>query len=516
MSHPFVERVRIGLARPGIWPYAVVFFLAVLICSPYFSAYHAMDDEAVCTLGAQRILRGEIPYRDWDTRHFPGSYFLSAGWFCIAGSGLLGTRSLMLVLAGTLACLQFVLAEKVLGRPRAWLASALWLFAGVTEFPVLGYHWFATAAYLAGVLAVIRWAQEPGRRRAVWVGCWGAITVWFLQSEGLGLLLAWICLSLRRPKDFFTAFLAAVGCSFALWSPVILTAGLGPVYTGSIESMGRHASFNRSPFQASRVWEPTLYIWQNAFHGQWLWLTHSLSFLGVWYCKYIGYFPVLGLAVIGEWFQRQKGPSPLRVLLISQVCLTLACWNRQDMLYMNYLAPGFYIVLMALLERWLLVRFFIAGLFAVQCAFGIADAGSFVYPLQTLSGTYELDDLGQARALQEVYREAIRLTPPGSVTFAYPYASAFYPLSGTRNATRYPVLVPVLYSREEMQTALDQLDSAKPHFIYHYVLGMEVLKDYPTVDPARFKSEMDWFDDQIASRYSLEKQIGAVQILRHK
>lgn len=74
---------------------------------PYLSIYQGMEDEAVTVLGADRLLQGEWPYLDWDTRHTPGSYFLCAGWFLVVGTSMFSVRMLMVFVAALLGLLQY-------------------------------------------------------------------------------------------------------------------------------------------------------------------------------------------------------------------------------------------------------------------------------------------------------------------------------------------------------------------------------------------------------------------------
>src|SRR6185312_9484979 len=51
-----------------------------------FRHYSAVDpDEGIVLQGAERILRGEVPYRDFFSFYTPGSFYLVAGLFKIFG-----------------------------------------------------------------------------------------------------------------------------------------------------------------------------------------------------------------------------------------------------------------------------------------------------------------------------------------------------------------------------------------------------------------------------------------------
>jgi len=51
-------------------------------------------DEGLVLVGADRVLRGEMPYRDFWTLYGPGSYYLLAGLFKLFGEFALVERGL--------------------------------------------------------------------------------------------------------------------------------------------------------------------------------------------------------------------------------------------------------------------------------------------------------------------------------------------------------------------------------------------------------------------------------------
>src|SRR5882672_5839434 len=75
-------------------PIALVLFLLSFLYLCLFRRYTTMEpDEGIILQGAQRILRGEVLYRDFFSFFTPGSYYFVALLSRIFGSSMLVARS---------------------------------------------------------------------------------------------------------------------------------------------------------------------------------------------------------------------------------------------------------------------------------------------------------------------------------------------------------------------------------------------------------------------------------------
>jgi len=479
-----------------IW--LLVGLLGFLCNLPFWLQAGGLDDEGVTSLGAVRILQGEVPYRDFDTRHSPGSYYTAALGLAALGPTVTGVRVLMLLNTALLGLALYAVARELLPERWALVPWALFCWGGLTQWPILSYHWMATLAWLAGVWAVLR-----GRWSLA--GALVGLAGWYLQTEGVALGLGALALAGRQAPRVLGW---AVASSLVLWLPVLVTAGPALIWHDSVAAMGTHVPFNRSPYSLRHLAEPAAAMLAQWSQGTLVWKANSLAYLGVWTCKYGLYFPVLAW---GCWAGLRQG-GKLRALVWLQVVLTVALANRMDMLYQNYLTPVWYVLLLCV-ARHRAVAVGLLLLFGVQYGFLCADAQTYAYPIQTPAGRLWSNSPGQAQGLNQLYGVAGQLTPPGTRTFAYPYAAAFYFLSQTRNATRYPVLVPLLYPREAAERATREREGVP--VIYRFGLATEVVaSDYPTVSAADFGAELKAFDALLLEGYELQGTAGPAEIWR--
>lgn len=473
--------------------------LLSLLCNlPFWLQAGGLDDEGVTSLGAVRVLQGEVPYRDFDTRHSPGSYYTAALGLAVLGPTVTGVRVLMLLNTALLGLALYGVARELLPGRWALVPWALFCWGGLTQWPILSYHWMATLAWLLGAWALLRgrWALA---------GALVGLAGWYLQTEGVALGLGALLLARRQALRVVGG---AVASSLLLWLPVLVTAGPGLIWQDSVAAMATHVPFNRSPYSLRHIVEPGEQLLAQWPSGTLLWKLNSLSYLGVWACKYGLYFPVLAWAC---WVGLRKG-GKLRELALLQVILTVALANRLDLLYQNYLTPLWYVLLVAV-ARDRRVAVPLVLLFGLQYGFLCADARNYRYPIQTPAGRLWSNDPARAEGLNQLYGVAHQITPPGTRTFAYPYAASFYFLSQTGNATRYPVLVPLLYPRSAAERAAREREGCS--VVYRFALAVDsVANDYPTVSPGRFGEELRAFDQLLLQGYTLHGTAGPAQIWR--
>ncbi len=146
-------------------------------------------NEGITLAGAERILQGQVPYRDFFTFVTPGSPYLMALWFKLFGSSFVVARSVMLVYAGLFAAITYRLALRMGSRSAALFAAAL-LTLGCIPFDLMALHnWDSTLFALLAIYCAQSLLEEPSYTFSFCLGCSTALTCLTEQSKGAGLLL---------------------------------------------------------------------------------------------------------------------------------------------------------------------------------------------------------------------------------------------------------------------------------------------------------------------------------------
>jgi hypothetical protein len=141
--------------------FAVALFVQFVAVRRTLGAY----DESLSLYGADRVLHGEIPYRDFWTMYGPSQFYLLALFFKLFGvSALVGRFYDALIRAG-IACACFALVSRLASRRYAALAFAavlLWLTCiddAAYNFPVFP----ALLLSLISCLCFSRYLDDPSR-----------------------------------------------------------------------------------------------------------------------------------------------------------------------------------------------------------------------------------------------------------------------------------------------------------------------------------------------------------------
>jgi hypothetical protein len=494
------------------WIAALLFALNFLATLPLWTPYFGMEDEAVTVLGAQRLLGGEWPYYHWDTRHTPGSYLLSALYFAVVGSDRLAARSLMGLLAAATGVLVYLIARRVVSARLALFPWVLWCCGGLTAFPILSYHWWATFWTLLSLYWALRWRSQPSA--APWLGLSSAAALWTLQSDGLASALMALLIWLRyRPPGLLKVVLFGLIGSLLLWLPFLPVAG--HVWRQNVTDLAQHLPYNRRPYS----WEPWLGLGRLAWSQPGLDLQRWALISNFWLQTqtYGLYYLTIGVSL--AVFEKLRRP-PLAALAWCALGWALASGNRQTVAYLSFSCPALFLCqagLVSLLPRPMLWACLWAGLeilgHGVRCLF-VQQA--WTYPIPTRTGVYRSGMEQQARAMLQVRRWVDGYLPPGSTVLAYPYFCSLYTTENLRNPLRVPVLTPFLYDQQELLRAKERLTAQRVEWVVYLELSADFMQASYGIPADLYRKQAQQELDTLTADYQLYEGGGTLRLYRRK
>lgn len=129
---------------------------AVAYIQPGMYAALNIYDEGIIVFGAQRVLQGDLPYRDFWTQYSPGQLYVLAGLFQAFGSNIMVERWWDVIIRSLLALSMLAVAARLthwkLALP-VWLLAVLW----IEDYGFFGYPIFAGLMFaLASLYAMLR------------------------------------------------------------------------------------------------------------------------------------------------------------------------------------------------------------------------------------------------------------------------------------------------------------------------------------------------------------------------
>ena len=513
-------RSNTGSWKADRWIAAGLFVVSAA-CLLAFRRYTSMDpDEGIVLQGAQRILHGEVLYRDFFSFLTPGSYYLLAAVFKIFGGSFLVARTILVLYGALFTIFTYAMARRTCSRSSSLFAAYLTAATCLPwRFMVL-HNWDSTLCTCLSVYFAVLFMQSPGKTRAFALGSSLCLTFLFEQSKGaglaLGLLLGFVLVALVRPaRPQFTRRRACALLAGCAW-PLVLTLAcfgshhaLRPLLSDWLWPLRHYSAANRVPYGYAD-WSDQAR--QNLFHSGSRFQTF-VAFLAVSPCFILPALPLIAVLLLVQWLApaRRSAVAPDQeshcVILASTMSglLLSVLATRANIIHFVYLAPIFYVTL-----AWILDGAGLSSRFLCAARPVIALLISVTFSATTMSLWIENRN---ARWMLATRRGAVRtvarddLIPyvqahvaPGERIFVYPYFPLAYYLTATFNATSFEYLQPGMHTREQSERALKQLEAAKPRVVvYEITFYDKIPASWPNTPPQALAADV--LGDYILSHY---------------
>jgi len=438
-------------------------------------------DEGIILQGAQRILAGQVLYRDFFSFYTPGSYYALALLFKIFGSSLLVARTVLALTGAIFSLITYLLARRVCSRAIAVTVAAL---ATLTTLPyrfLVLHNWDSTLWACLALYCAVRLLERPGRNWAFALGSFASLTVLFEQSKGLGLYLGlslgFLVVVLLQGRVSLLSRAQVLTVIFGLAWPFVITFAYFTSQHATPSMVAdwlwplRHYSLaNRVPYAYQNWSDDTRHL----LFGTGSLLERLIKALAVSPCFWIPVLPLIALGLLGYWIVqtwRRRAPDQKSAYYV-MVTATFAglflsvIVARADIIHFMYLQP-----LNCLLLAWLLdgrdlpgrlvrsmLPFLAAYVVIALVAFGLAPlvgAGSAADQMVTRRGI--LKTRGKDTVIDYVQARV----PAGEIILVYPYLPLYYYLTGTFSPSRYDYFQPGMHTKEQAEEIITQLASRR-------------------------------------------------------
>jgi len=463
-------------SRGELFTAVAVFFAAGLFLWPLRDFVSFNADDGFTLVAAERILRGQLPYRDYFTFIMPGSPYLMATWFKLFGASYVVAKSVLLVYAGIFGAITYLLARRLYDRSTALFAAAL-LVLGCMPFRFLVLHnWDSMLLASITLYCAQRALEAPSRSWSFFTGFSAASTCLIEQSRGAGVLLGLVIAAAifmvrphsRRTDSFAKLCWAAAGFVIPLTFTFAYFASqhaLKAMLDSLLWPASHYSTVNRVTFG----WVPISNLGD-------LYLTGSLGgrLLVAFFSAPMLLISVLSLMVLASTVyampQRYKSaPSAaldLQVLggsVFFGAFLAFLATGRRDTHRLFYLAPLFvYLVPSILNINQPRLKTLYRARPLVACLLLFSFAGFGMIPiLNALRHTARTET--RRGTVRFGYRDEVvpyveRHVAEGQPLYVHPYQPMYNFLTGTANPTRFDFLQPGMATAEQYESAIRDLD----------------------------------------------------------
>ncbi|HET7101857.1 MAG TPA: hypothetical protein VFJ52_11960, partial [Terriglobia bacterium] len=209
-------------------------------------------DEGIYLAGAERILRGQVPYRDFFVITGPGSFWIQAGIIGLLGPTL---RHARLPLAFDLALLSGIvywLAARLSGRNFALAATAAF-FAFETR-PLfrmyVNHRWDSSALALLAVAFVFAGTENPRFLTFLAGGIAAAAAAWITPSllAVLVLLGVWLLMVKELRRHCASYLLGITSISLLATGVLFFQGALFPMFRDLLWTASHYPAANAVPY----------------------------------------------------------------------------------------------------------------------------------------------------------------------------------------------------------------------------------------------------------------------------
>ena len=304
-----------------IWPYFAIFLGSGFVIWMALLNDDQQDQYTFLLIG-ERVLHGQVPYRDFFTFVPPGTAFTIAAWFKTFGDSMEGVRVLTALTGAATVTLAFDLSREVASGPLLWIGPLGALSAFVVGNQGISHVLFAIPLAMTASAVALR-ADRSGSTRAWFAaGLLAASAGLFTQTVGAWMGLAIFIASLttqaplRRRALLGATVVLSGGMVLVPMLLLLLTAGAWDSFRYDVLTwtLDRYA-----PYHAGVGWGAWLPGWSmlTVIPGRWwpVWIpTIGFATIAIWVLPFV---PVIALlrSVRGE-----RAPGR-RVLLL--VCAAM-------------------------------------------------------------------------------------------------------------------------------------------------------------------------------------------------
>ena len=448
-----------------------------------------INDEGMYLYGAERLIHGALPYRDFFTLTGPGIYWNLGLAFRLFGVSLAVGRALLVIdLALITACI-FWLTEKLQAR---WLGIwVAWFYlAMVSADPgnlTVNHRWDSAGLLILAVCIFYHGLKTGASWSFVVAGLTCGYAAWISPPVVIvvAVLLVWALIAGNFGRA--ALFSAGVGgVSVAAAVALFCTHSFGPFLRHIGWTLSHYSTANRFPYGGIIGGYPALFA---DAQGMELLVRAFLVFFAA--MPAIVPLAAVAAALCFPKFRR----TPETFLVLCAVAAVSTCFPRMDVTHLTYAqAPSYAIAAAGF--AWVLPR---RARFALTAALSFGGA---LFAWHTVSQRAQLERVeGRVGALigtrKDIafVRDLERYVSPADRFFAFPYLPLAYFVTQAQNPTRYPYLQPGMMPDTDEQAALTQLIKAPPsHVLYMDVPASSFLRLFPSSDPTRLRMRLieDW------------------------
>jgi hypothetical protein len=457
----------------------ILLCFALIIAVPRYKTGIDVGDEGFLAYGAERVLDGQLPNRDFVSLQPPFSFYTTAFFFRIFGISLVSLRILGLSIYLLIITMVYIVSLRFVRPILALTAGVLTAVMSMSFFNFTPFAvWHGVLASLVTLLLVLKFTETNRRRWAFLAGITTAIIILSRHDQGFYFIIAVLIYALLI--KFYLKSISP-GRLLCFWILGVLAVMI-PLLTywlfyGALPDMYRQLvvfplyNYSRTSSLPYPVFKLDLPLRKNMVTGL-FYLLPIIEFLAaIWLIKKI--------------IRRQFSACHTHAAFILVISILFFCQvlTRSDFHHLFIMLPVFFILFVLSIEVF--VRIFNKKRISTVITFAILLLiSSFVlytspvYLPSLAEKTTEISverargirayKAGIAKKIEMVTGEIQKYSRPGDSILCLPYQPIFYFLSQRHNPTRWNYIWPGDLTAEDYEQLIKQADESHPAVVMLY------------------------------------------------
>ena len=461
---------------------ALLLFALSFLYLCLFRRFLSMEpDEGILLQGAQRVLSGQVLYRDFFSFYTPGSYYALALLFKVFGSTMVAARIALAFAGALLTLITYLLARRVCSRGTSLVMAAL---ATLTSLPfrfLTLHNWDSTVLACLAIYCAVRLIEKPNRVWAFAIGSFACLTVLFEQSKGAGLCLGlgggFVAVCVLRRSAFKPSLGQIVALIVGVAWPLAITFGyfasqhtISSMLADWLWPLHHYSLANRVPY-GYQNWSDEA---RRAIFNSGALPVRLLVWLTLSPCLWIPALPLLAVAYLGYWIWKARRQAEVEtkwryyiIVLAGFLGMALSvAGTRADILHFIYLQPLNCVLLAWLIEARDIPGRFVKSAQPVMAGY-IAIAFILLGMIPLLGVLSARDQLETRRGMvttrgeNTVIKYVQAHVAAGDTILVYPYLPLLYYLTDTFSPAPYDYFQPGMHAREQGNDIIHRLSFQK-------------------------------------------------------